>query len=98
MGSVSMTSDDPRAARAAYRGAGVDTDEAARGLDRLADRITRSWPRPGDLGAVQLPIGYFANVIDIAGVGLALCTDGVGSKAVIAQAMNCYDNLGIDCG
>jgi phosphoribosylformylglycinamidine cyclo-ligase len=92
-----MTSDDLRAARAAYRGAGVDTDEAARGLDRLVARITHSWPRPGDFGAVQLPIGYFANVIDIGGTGLAICTDGVGSKAIIAQSMNRYDTIGIDC-
>jgi phosphoribosylformylglycinamidine cyclo-ligase len=92
-----MTSDDPRPAHAAYRGAGVDTDEAARGLGRLVERITRSWPRQGDFGAVQLPIGYFANVIDIGGMGLALCTDGVGSKAVIAQAIDHYDTIGIDC-
>jgi phosphoribosylformylglycinamidine cyclo-ligase len=92
-----MTSDDPPVAHAAYRSAGVDTDEAARGLEGLVERITRSWPRRGDLGAVQLPIGYFANVIDVGGIGLALCTDGVGSKAIIAQAMNCYDTIGIDC-
>ena len=92
-----MTAGDPPAPHAAYRSAGVDTDEAARGLDRLVERITRSWPRRGDLGAVQLPIGYFANVIDIGGTGVALCTDGVGSKAIIAQAMNCYDTIGIDC-
>ena len=92
-----MTSSDPRAAHTAYRGAGVDTEEAARGLDRLVERITRSWPRQGDFGAVQLPIGYFANVIDIGGTGLALCTDGVGSKAILAQAMNCYETIGIDC-
>jgi phosphoribosylformylglycinamidine cyclo-ligase len=97
MAGVRRTSDDPRAAHAAYRGAGVDTDEAALGLGRLVARITRSWPRQGDFGAVQLPIGYFANVIDIGGTGLALCTDGVGSKAILAQAMNCYDTIGIDC-
>ncbi len=92
-----MTSDYTSAAHAAYRGAGVDTDEAERGLGRLVERITHSWPRRGDFGAVQLPIGYFANVIDIGGMGLAICTDGVGSKAIIAQAINCYDTIGIDC-
>jgi phosphoribosylformylglycinamidine cyclo-ligase len=97
MTNASTTSDDPPGVHAAYRGAGVDTDEAARGLDRLVERITRSWPRRGDFGAVQLPIGYFANVIDIGGIGLAICTDGVGSKAIVAQAMNCYDTIGIDC-
>jgi len=92
-----MTAADFPATHAAYRGAGVDTDEAARGLDRLVARIIRSWPPHGQFGAVQLPIGYFANVIDIGGMGLAICTDGVGSKAIIAQSMNRYDTIGIDC-
>jgi phosphoribosylformylglycinamidine cyclo-ligase len=81
----------------AYRGSGVDTDEAEAGLRRLVGRITRTWPPPGAFGAVQLDIGYFANVIDIGGVGLAISTDGVGSKALIAQMMNRYDTIGIDC-
>jgi phosphoribosylformylglycinamidine cyclo-ligase len=83
--------------RSSRPAAGVDADDAARGLGRLVERITRSWPRPGDFGAVQLPTGYFANVIDIGGTGLALCTDGVGSKAMLAQAMNYDDTIGIDC-
>ena len=50
------------------------------------------------IGKVQLPIGYFANVIDIGGgVGLAICTDGVGSKAIVAEMMGKYDTIGIDC-
>jgi phosphoribosylformylglycinamidine cyclo-ligase len=92
-----MTADDPSVAHTAYREAGVDTDEAELGLSRLVERITRTWPHPGDFGAVRLPIGYFANVIDIGGIGLAICTDGVGSKAIIAQLMNSYDTIGIDC-
>ena len=31
------------------------------------------------------------------GVGLALCTDGVGSKTIIAEWMSKYDTIGIDC-
>ncbi len=45
----------------------------------------------------MLPIGYFANVIELNGVGLALCTDGVGSKTIIADLMRKYDTIGIDC-
>lgn len=82
----------------AYRDSGVDTDEADIGLDRLVKRITRTWLPPGRFGGVQLQIGYFANVINIGnGQGLAICTDGVGSKAIIAQMMNRYDTIGIDC-
>jgi phosphoribosylformylglycinamidine cyclo-ligase len=82
---------------ASYRESGVDTDEADLGLDRLVRRITPTWPPRGSFGGVQLPIGYFANVVDIGGIGLAICTDGVGSKAIIAQLMNRYDTIGIDC-
>jgi phosphoribosylformylglycinamidine cyclo-ligase len=81
----------------AYRDAGVDTDEAESGLKRLADRITRNWPPPREFGGVQLKIGYFANVIRIGEIGIAICTDGVGTKAIIATMMNRYDTIGIDC-
>ncbi len=80
-----------------YQDAGVDTDEAESGLTRLVKRITRTWPPRDSFGGVQLPIGYFANVIDIGGIGLAICTDGVGSKVVIAELMDRYDTIGIDC-
>jgi phosphoribosylformylglycinamidine cyclo-ligase len=82
----------------AYRDSGVDADEADIGLNRLVHRITRTWPPRGTFGGVQLSIGYFANIIDIGGgMGLAICTDGVGSKAIIAQMMDQYDTIGIDC-
>src|SRR6516164_11708083 len=88
---------DHSASHTAYRDSGVDTDQADIGLNRLVQRITHTWPPAGKFGAVQLPIGYFANVIDIGGIGLAICTDGVGSKAIIAQAIDYYDTIGIDC-
>jgi phosphoribosylformylglycinamidine cyclo-ligase len=84
-----------------YRKAGVDIAEADAGLRNIVSRITATWPPggpTGGIGAVQLPIGYFANVIDIGGgIGLALCTDGVGSKAIVAQMTGKYDTIGIDC-
>jgi phosphoribosylformylglycinamidine cyclo-ligase len=69
-------------------------------LRNIVSRITATWPPggpAGGVGAVQLPIGYFANVIDIGGIGLAICTDGVGSKAIVARMMNKYDTIGVDC-
>jgi phosphoribosylformylglycinamidine cyclo-ligase len=79
-----------------HKAAGVDIAEADAGLDNIISRITATWPKSG-FGAVQLPIGYFANVIDIGGIGLAITTDGVGSKAMIADMMTKYDTIGIDC-
>ena len=81
-----------------YREAGVDTDEADAGLQLLTNRIKATWPPPGSpMGGVQLDIGYFANVIDFGGVGVAISTDGIGSKAIIATTMDKYDTVGIDC-
>src|SRR6266404_9361672 len=79
-----------------YRESGVDTAEADAGLSRIIARVQRTWP-PAGLGRVILPIGYFANVIEVDGVGIALCTDGVGSKTIIADMMRKYDTIGIDC-
>jgi len=80
----------------AYKDAGVDTAEADAGLSHIVRRVKGTWPAQG-MGRLLLPIGYFANVIDMDGVGLALCTDGVGSKTMIAERMRKYDTIGIDC-
>jgi phosphoribosylformylglycinamidine cyclo-ligase len=81
-----------------YREAGVDMPAAEAGLAKIVAAIKRTWPAAGELGAVVLDIGYFANVIDIGGgMGLAICTDGVGSKSIIADIMKKYDTIGIDC-
>ena len=46
---------------------------------------------------MRLPVGYYANVVEFNGKGLALCTDGVGSKTLIAQGLGKFDTIGIDC-
>jgi phosphoribosylformylglycinamidine cyclo-ligase len=80
----------------AYKRSGVDTAEADAGLNHLIERVKSTWPERG-MGRVLLPIGYFANVVEMDGVGIALCTDGVGSKTIIADRMKKYDTIGIDC-
>jgi phosphoribosylformylglycinamidine cyclo-ligase len=89
-------SENTQISREVYRESGVDTDEADRGLSRLTQRVKATWPSSG-LGAVMLDIGYFANVINIGSTGIAMCTDGIGSKAIIAQMLDRYDTVGIDC-
>jgi len=80
-----------------YKTAGVDAAATQSGLHKIIERIKATWPPSGEVGAVKLDIGYFANVIDIGGIGLAISTDGVGSKSIIAQMMRRYDTIGIDC-
>ena len=50
------------------------------------------------LGEPVLTIGYYANVLRLAeNLGLAISTDSVGSKVLVAEVMGKYDGLGIDC-
>jgi phosphoribosylformylglycinamidine cyclo-ligase len=47
---------------------------------------------------VKTEIGLYATIIEIApGLGIALSTDGVGTKLLVAEMMNKYDTVGIDC-
>jgi phosphoribosylformylglycinamidine cyclo-ligase len=49
-------------------------------------------------GRRVVDVGFFASVVDIGhGLGLALCTDGVGSKVLVAEMLHRYDTIGIDC-
>src|SRR6266699_233022 len=81
----------------AYRAAGVDTEREEIALERLIRKIRPTWSLGDGTGSVKLDIGYFANVLDIGGIGLAISTDGVGTKVIIAQMMDQYDTVGIDC-
>jgi phosphoribosylformylglycinamidine cyclo-ligase len=80
----------------AYARAGVDTDDAGRAVAALVDVLSAIDPgRPSRV--VPLP-GHFASVIEIAAnLGLAVCTDGVGSKVIVAEQAGRYDTVGIDC-
>ncbi len=80
-----------------YRTAGVDTEREESALARLTQLVQHTWPTGGGLGSVKLPLGYFANVIDLGHIGLAITTDGVGTKVLIAQMLEKYDTIGIDC-
>ncbi len=85
--------------RSTYRDVGVLTNQEL-GLAALLKWVgqTREFRRGKGTGEMLLDIGYFANVIDLGiGVGLAMSTDGVGTKVLIAEMLNRYDTIGIDC-
>lgn len=79
-----------------YKEAGVDSVQQDRIMHNLTYWVERTFAfRPN---TVKLPLGYFANVIDLGnGSGIAVSTDGVGTKIIVAQMMNKYDTVGIDC-
>ena len=82
-------------AESAYARAGVDTSRAERAISGLVDVL-----RTIDIGRPSrslLRSGHYAAVIEFAGTGLAICTDGVGSKVIVAEQLGRYDTVGIDC-
>jgi phosphoribosylformylglycinamidine cyclo-ligase len=81
-----------------YARSGVDSDRGEVFLQNLLSSVKQTLAfRPG-IGRSVLDIGYYAAVLDIGrGLGLALTTDGVGTKILIAEMMEKYDTIGIDC-
>ena len=54
--------------------------------------------REGKRGSPLIPIGHYAGLVDIGrGQALALHTDGVGTKVLVAQEIGKFDTVGIDC-
>jgi phosphoribosylformylglycinamidine cyclo-ligase len=81
-----------------YAAAGVDAARKEDAMRGFAHWVTRSFELRREMGRVMLPLGYFANVVDIGGgMGVALSTDNVGTKVLVAEMMGVYDTVGIDC-
>src|SRR5947207_9032206 len=84
--------------RESANAAGRDAEQSGRGLKGLISWVSQTAQFRSGPGSMVLPIGAFANVVDLGGgQGLAISTDGVGTKLLIAQLMNRYDTIGIDC-
>src|SRR5262245_46251664 len=81
-----------------YRAAGV-LDNTQLGLRALLKWVDASAAfRSTGAGRRVVDVGYFASVVQITDtLGLALCTDGVGSKVLVAEMLRRYDTIGIDC-
>jgi phosphoribosylformylglycinamidine cyclo-ligase len=77
-----------------YAKAGVDIEKESETISSLVSQIKS--PKKGFGKPLDLP-GHFTGLIDFGEYALSLCTDGVGSKVIIANAMKKWDTLGIDC-
>jgi len=81
-----------------YAWAGVDSAMEEQGMKGLLKWVRKTYGLPGERARLRVGIGYFASVVDIGGkMGLAMTTDGVGTKILVAQQMDKYDTIGIDC-
>lgn len=81
-----------------YAAAGVDSTKAESGLARLRAWVEKTFSL-NPAARPHLPLGYFANIIRLDGlpIGIAISTDGVGTKLLVAELMGKYDTVGIDC-
>jgi phosphoribosylformylglycinamidine cyclo-ligase len=80
-----------------YQDAGV-FDNQEIGLSRLLKWISKTNEFRDDVGKAVLEAKYFANVVKINDrQGIAVATDGVGTKIILAELMKKYDTVGIDC-
>jgi phosphoribosylformylglycinamidine cyclo-ligase len=83
-----------------YREAGVMTNRDMALASTLLKRVrdTERFRENAGSGQSALEVGYFANVVRLSGdLGLAMTTDGVGTKVLIAQMLGRYETIGIDC-
>jgi phosphoribosylformylglycinamidine cyclo-ligase len=79
-----------------YAVAGVDTGAADRAIGALV-AVLRTIDTGGPSRTVPLP-GHYAAVLEVApNLGIAVGTDGVGSKLIVAEQTGRYDTIGIDC-
>src|SRR5213594_512602 len=80
-----------------YEATGVDTEQEERGMEKVKAWVQDTFSFSAS-ARVCLPIGYFANVLDIGGgIGIAISTDGVGTKILVAEQLRRFDTVGIDC-
>ncbi len=84
----------------AYAAAGVDTHQADQGVAAIVS-VLRTIETGRESLTVPLP-GHYASVMRLPGplapnVGIALATDSVGSKVIVAEQTGRFDTIGIDC-
>ena len=80
--------------RMTYAKAGVDIDKKSSSISALVEHL--SYKRKGIGRPIDLP-GHFTGLIDFGEYALTLCTDGVGTKLLVADALQKWDTVGIDC-
>lgn len=79
-----------------YSDVGIDVKQIKSIQGLIGKSISSTHGLPS-FGKVVSGFGHYAGVIELGNNLMTLHTDGVGSKIIIAQLMNKYDTVGIDC-
>ncbi len=84
--------------RLSYSRVGVDLKKVRGIHETLAKVLGATFAnRKGLKGAPLIPIGHYAGLIGLRDEALALHTDGVGTKVLVAQQLRRFGTVGIDC-
>jgi len=75
-----------------YKEAGVDIEEEEEAIKAIRDSVL--FAREGKGAPLE---SEFAGLVDFGDFALSLCTDGVGTKLIVANKMEKWDTIGIDC-
>ena len=76
-----------------YSESGVDIDLEAVTVSKLASKLKSTL----EYRDIITDSGHYAALVRLGDKAIAMSTDGVGSKILIAEMMNKYDTVGIDC-
>jgi phosphoribosylformylglycinamidine cyclo-ligase len=81
-----------------YSKAGVDIRKENQVIKNIVAWARKTFRfREGKVGSPLADIGTFANMVDIGNnKALVVCSDGVGSKVLVAQELEKYDTVGVD--
>ncbi|MBS3816203.1 MAG: phosphoribosylformylglycinamidine cyclo-ligase [Candidatus Thermoplasmatota archaeon] len=75
-----------------YKAAGVDIDQEEEAISALRNAVL--FAREGKGAPLK---SEFTGLVDFGDFALSLCTDGVGTKLLVANKMEKWDTIGIDC-
>lgn len=93
-----MKSVDVWRVNTSYRKSGVDIIREDDAMKEIIKLLHKTYRFRKQIGKPVIPIAHFAGVIRISeNLGLTIKTDGVGTKVFIAQLLEKYDTVGIDC-
>lgn len=79
-----------------YDKAGVNIKKIRSTQKNIGKMIAESYPFQ-EIGKIVSGFGHYSGLINIGNHVLALHTDGVGTKVLVAQQMKRFDTIGIDC-
>lgn len=79
-----------------YTKAGVDIKKEEDSVSAIKKVISQTFSLRTGFGRPLTEIGHFSGLLEFGDYALALSTDGVGTKTIVAKKLEKYDTLGID--